>query len=136
MSGSNRELDPSFIEKQRQRLLRLQASLSAAARGTEQDESSLLGGNRDGSPEPEEDAQRLDQLDTDDSLVTRDYQRLEQVDRALKKIAAGTYGLSDEDGKPISRERLEAVPEALLTLEQEQALEQRAKGATPRPPRR
>jgi DnaK suppressor protein len=50
-------------------------------------------------------------------------ERLERVNRALKKIEEGTYGLSDRSGKPIPRERLEAVPEALYTLSEEQALE-------------
>jgi len=43
----------------------------------------------------------------------RDLQRLERVDRALRKIEEGTYGLSDISGQPIPRERLEAIPEAL-----------------------
>jgi len=50
------------------------------------------------------------------------------VDRALKKIEEGSYGLSDRSGKPIARERLEAVPEALYTLSEEQAGER-----SPRP---
>jgi DnaK suppressor protein len=45
------------------------------------------------------------------------------VDRALRKIEEGTYGLSDRSGKPIPRERLEAVPDALYTLSEEQVLE-------------
>jgi DnaK suppressor protein len=50
-------------------------------------------------------------------------ERLERVNRALKKIEEGTYGLSDRSGKPTPRERLEAVPEALYTLNEEQVLE-------------
>jgi len=37
----------------------------------------------------------------------------------LKKIEEGSYGLSDISGKPIPRERLDAVPEALYTLSEE-----------------
>jgi DnaK suppressor protein len=39
------------------------------------------------------------------------------VQRALQKIEEGTYGLCDATGEPILRERLEAVPEAIYTLE-------------------
>jgi DnaK suppressor protein len=48
--------------------------------------------------------------------------RLAQIDRALEKIKAGTYGFSDVSGDPIGEERLNAVPEATNTLrEQENA---------------
>lgn len=38
--------------------------------------------------------------------------RLESVQDALKRIEAGTYGLSVVSGKPIPAERLEARPDA------------------------
>ena len=47
---------------------------------------------------------------------------LAKIDRALAKIDEGTYGLSDVDGTPIPVERLEALPYALTTVEQEQSL--------------
>ena len=47
---------------------------------------------------------------------------LAKIDRALAKIDEGTYGLSDVDGKPIPIERLEVLPYALTTVEQEQSL--------------
>jgi DnaK suppressor protein len=45
--------------------------------------------------------------------------RLERVQRALRKIEEGTYGLSDDSGEPIPRGRLEAVPEAVRTVEEQ-----------------
>jgi RNA polymerase-binding transcription factor len=51
-----------------------------------------------------------------------DVETLEQVDRALSRIDAGTYGVSEVSGKPIPIERLEAVPYA-TTLVDEQPLE-------------
>ena len=44
---------------------------------------------------------------------------LAAVDRAEARLAAGTYGLSIESGKPIPDERLEAVPTAERTVEEE-----------------
>jgi DnaK suppressor protein len=41
----------------------------------------------------------------------------------LRKVEEGTYGLSDLSGKAIARERLEAIPEAICTLDEEGELE-------------
>jgi DnaK suppressor protein len=51
-----------------------------------------------------------------------DEETLVQVARALSRIEAGTYGLSEVSGKPIPIERLEAVPYA-AALVNEEALE-------------
>ena len=42
-----------------------------------------------------------------------------------EEIADGTYGFSDVSGSPIPRERLEAVPDAVCTFEEEGAYERR-----------
>ena len=48
-------------------------------------------------------------------------EQLAAVERAEGRLAAGTYGLSVESGEPIPDERLEAVPTAELTVEEERA---------------
>jgi DnaK suppressor protein len=53
---------------------------------------------------------------------TDDRATLVLVIRALERIDAGTYGLSEGSGKPIPIERLEAVPYA-ATLVNEEPLE-------------
>ena len=116
-------LDAAFIEKQRQSLARLRAALLLAAQGGEADESTLNAESRGGPREPEDDAQKLATLELDGNLVARDVARLNRVNRALQKIDAGTYGLSDISGEPIPRARLEAVPEAICTLAEERAAE-------------
>ena len=123
MSRGNPALDAAFLDKQRQYLLRLQASLRTAARSSESEESDLRDDATDGALESEDDAQKLAALELDGNLVVRDLERLERVDRALQKIAEGTYGISDLSGAPIPRERLEAVPEALYTLTEERGRE-------------
>ena len=47
--------------------------------------------------------------------------QLAAVERAEERLAAGTYGLSTESGQPIPDERLEAVPTAELTADEERA---------------
>jgi DnaK suppressor protein len=41
---------------------------------------------------------------------------LEDINRALDKFKAGTYGICDNCGNPIEPARLEALPEATLCL--------------------
>ena len=116
-------LNAAFVEKQRQHLLRLRQDLLAAARAAESDEAEVRGKSAREAVGCEDDAQRLDALERDGNLVVRDVERLERVGRALEKIEEGTYGLSDISGQPIPRERLEAIPEALYTLSEEERRE-------------
>jgi len=48
---------------------------------------------------------------------------LAAVERAEQRLAAGTYGLSTESGEPIPDERLEAVPTAERTAEEQARFE-------------
>jgi DnaK suppressor protein len=124
MSAKASKLDNLFIEKQRQYLTRLRAELLAARLRDEADEDNIKS-ERGGVQEYEDDAQRLAMLELDGNLVVRDIQRLARVDRALRKMEEGSYGLSDISGQLIGRERLEAVPEAIFTLAEEEAREQK-----------
>jgi DnaK suppressor protein len=124
MQAGKRGLDEAFVERQRQQLLRLRQTLLAASGTVESDEADVRGTSAREALEFEDDAQRLDALERDGLLVARDAERLEHVTRALKKIEEGTYGLSDMSGQPIPRERLEAAPEALYTLAEEERREQ------------
>lgn len=61
----------------------------------------------------------LYQDEFDEGLADDLREELAAVDRAEARLAAGTYGLSIESGKPIPDERLEAVPTAERTAEEE-----------------
>ena len=58
-----------------------------------------------------------DELDLGQADDLRD--ELAAVERAEARLAAGTYGLSIESGKPIPDERLEAIPTAERTADEE-----------------
>jgi DnaK suppressor protein len=58
-----------------------------------------------------------DELDAGRADDLRD--ELAAVERAEARLAAGTYGLSVLSGKPIPDERLEAIPTAERTVEEE-----------------
>ncbi|MBI3970283.1 MAG: TraR/DksA C4-type zinc finger protein [Chloroflexi bacterium] len=44
-------------------------------------------------------------------------QHLRQVDHALARIEHGTYGTCESCGRPIAKERLDALPEATLCID-------------------
>jgi DnaK suppressor protein len=79
----------------------------------------------DGEPADEYDpanlASDLYQDEFDEGLEEDLRDQLAAVERAEERLAAGTYGLSIESGRPIPDERLEAVPAAELTAEEERA---------------
>jgi DnaK suppressor protein len=117
------DLDKSFIEKQHRLLLELRDALRAAADRDEGEEAAARSESSGAAREYEDDAQRLAALELEGNLVVRDVARLERVNRALKKIDEGTYGFSDRSGSLIPRARLEAAPESILTLAEEQTQE-------------
>lgn len=118
---ANQELDQEFIDKQRERLMELKAELERVRDGLDEDQR-FRG-------EEEEDFTEHDSGDMSQSLFTREVdatveeqveRRLQHIQRALQKIEEGTYGLSDESGEPIPQGRLEAAPEAIRTVDEQQ----------------
>ena len=79
----------------------------------------------DGEPADEFDpanrASDLYQDEFDEGRADDLREQLAALERAEARLAAGTYGLSIESGQPIPDERLEAVPTAKLTADEERA---------------
>ena len=126
MTRKHPDLDERFIEAQRQRLETMQSEARATRQRASREERRL----NEEWQEPRDMADHgtdLARQDVDDSLERVEAVRLVEIERALEKIAAGTYGLSDESGEPIPRERLEAKPEALRTVEEEEEAAGRAR---------
>ena len=63
-------------------------------------------------------AQPLASEGVDDAVEAQLRRRLAALDRAEKRLDAGTYGLSLRSGAPIPDARLEADPAAELTFEE------------------
>jgi RNA polymerase-binding transcription factor DksA len=57
------------------------------------------------------------------SLIERLERELEAVGRAMKRLEDGSYGISVESGQPIPDGRLEAVPHAERTVEEQARFE-------------
>jgi DnaK suppressor protein len=66
--------------------------------------------SRDEEAEPEEVAQRATEVADQLGVADRERALLDEVERALGKLGAGTYGLAESTGKPIPLARLAAVP--------------------------
>jgi len=73
---------------------------------------------REGSPfgKREEGATEAWELEKSLALESKLYDALAEIDRALAKYKAGTYGICDACGKKIEIARLEALPQANLCL--------------------
>ena len=121
---ANAELDEKFVARQKERLEQMRDELhriQGRMRADEQDRA-----------EQEEDFTEHDSGDMSRELFDREMdatieqqagQRLGAVERALEKIEEGTYGLSDESGDPIPEGRLEAAPEAVRTVDEQERYE-------------
>jgi DnaK suppressor protein len=111
------QMDPDhardLLQAERQRLERLLARLGHQDDSEEADEI-----------DPANLASDLYQDEFNETRAEDIRRQLDAVERAETRLAAGTYGLSVESGKPIPDERLEAVPTAELTAEEERAREQ------------
>ena len=121
----NDEIDHQFVERQRERLLGVRDELLRIREGVAEDERDL--GEKEGDFTEHDSgdmSQNMFTREMDASIGEQAERRLGEVDRALRKIEEGTYGLSDDSGEPIPKGRLEAVPEAARTVEEQQRFEQ------------
>jgi DnaK suppressor protein len=121
---ANDALDQEFVGSQKQRLIDLRDELARVRDGLEEDERGLEGGEDEFTETDSGDmSQSIFDREMDATLEVQTERRLKEVDRALKKIEEGTYGICDDTGEEIPRGRLEAVPEAIRTVEAQQRFE-------------
>lgn len=98
------------LEEEQKRLRQELVQLEISAQPTE--------ARREGSPfgKREEEATESLELEKRLALEKRIGGALTEIEHALRKFDKGTYGLCDSCGKPISPERMEALPQASLCL--------------------
>jgi DnaK suppressor protein len=121
MIDKHARFDHAYLENKRRQLIKLRAELLAAARDAQGEEEALRSDAAGEAHESEDEAQRLAMLEVDEAVAARDFARLARIDRALHKIQDGTYGLSDVTGEPIPAERLEAMPDAIDTVAEQES---------------
>ena len=100
--------------------------LDALRRRLEEERSRILAVLRtptvasyDERSEPEEMAQRTAEQDERVDIADRERALLAEVEHALEKLRAGTYGFDELTGEPIAYERLAAIPWARGAADEE-----------------
>jgi DnaK suppressor protein len=118
-----------FYERLKQEQARLKYELqqlkAEEKSADEQREGSPFGKREEGATEAFELEKRL-------ALERRLTDALVEVEHALKKYEAGTYGICDLCSRPIGSARLEALPQATLCLECKARQAQNARSRTTR----
>ncbi len=113
----------------RERLQKRRREIASSRAASERGALEVREGRTD--PEYEESAQADHVEYTLNRLSDAQERELEQIDAALARVDAGTYGLCVECEQPISSDRLEALPYALRCAECAAREESRS---APRPP--
>jgi RNA polymerase-binding transcription factor len=103
-----------LLTKERERIQRTLTALAGPAEG---DELSHV------DQHLADEGSELTQQETDEGLAERLREELEAIDRAEVRLGEGTYGLSVESGEPIPDGRLERLPWAERTAEEQARLE-------------
>ncbi len=106
-------MNPTMLEYFRHKLLKWRAELLAESSET------LINLQDGGIQEPDIADRASAETDKALELRTRDRERklLSKIDDALGRIADGSYGYCEETGDPIGIKRLEARPNATLSVE-------------------
>jgi len=121
---ANEVLDQDFIDDQRRRLIDLRNELSGVRDGLDEDQRELEGqGNDFAETDSGDMSQSIFDREMDASVGEQIGSRIGEVERALQKIEDGTYGVCEDTGESIPKGRLEAVPEAIRTVEAQQRFE-------------
>jgi RNA polymerase-binding transcription factor len=104
-----------LLQRERERIESSLADLKRV-RGSEVSEVEV-------ATDPSDDAEVIEEEQVDDAIEQQLRAELEAVERAEKRLEDGTYGFSVESGEPIPPQRLEAIPWAERTAEEQQRYE-------------
>jgi DnaK suppressor protein len=105
-------------ERARQRLAEERARIESALRRFDQRGSD--DGLSDDDDEIADKASDLNEGELEEGVAEELQAHLDAIGRAEQRLSDGTYGRSIESGEPIPDGRLEAIPWAELTVEEEQ----------------
>jgi RNA polymerase-binding protein DksA len=115
------------LDRYRQILLRKRGELVGDVADLEQQALQGASGSLSHTPQhmAEQGSEAYDQaLQLD--LAAADRKLIREIDDALKRIEAGSYGVCELTGNPIKQERLEELPWARYSIEAARELERRS----------
>ena len=116
-------MDEAFLKRMKQKLLDMKKEILENLAAENEEFNSIV------SAEESKDIVDIASTDLDKKVLgalgDQEVRRLRLIESALSRIENGTYGVCLKTGKPIPRERLEAIPYALYTVEYQNEVERR-----------
>jgi RNA polymerase-binding transcription factor DksA len=117
-----KDFDVKFLTAQRTLLLGERAALLGQATRLEDEANSLIEEQEMGDVQFDDEGGEGDTMvverERDLTLSAQARQTIADIDTALGRLTIGSYGYSTESGRPIPRERLEAIPWATMLVEE------------------
>jgi len=114
------KLPKKFVEEMKARLIEERAKYLRTAEDMRAEADSLFDDREPGDVQFDEESGEGDTLSVERerglALSTQAQSAVQQIDEALARIAAGTYGICVASGEPIPKERLDAIPWAAMTV--------------------
>ena len=117
-----KDFDVKFLTSMRALLLEEKAALLGQAVRLEDEANSLIEEQEMGDVQFDDEGGEGDTMvverERDLTLSAQARQTIADIDTALGRLTTGRYGYSTESGRPIPRERLEAIPWATMLVEE------------------
>jgi len=117
-----KDFDARFLLAQRTLLMQEREQLTGQATRLEDEANSLIEEQEMGDVQFDEEGGEGDTIvverERDLALSAQARQTIADIDAALERLKTGAYGYSVVSGRAISRERLEAIPWAVVLVEE------------------
>ena len=117
-----KDFDVKFLKNQHVRLIAERDALLGQASRLEDEANSLIEDGEMGDVQFDDESGEGDTMvverERDLALSAQARQTIADIDAALDRMSTGTYGYSVVSGRPIPRERLEAIPWATVLVEE------------------
>ncbi len=119
--GAKQRFGEAFLDKQRQALLAERRRYTEHAERYEAEAEQLVSEREPGDVQFDEESGEGDSIAVEREralqISAREREEIAEIDAALARIDNGTYGICVVSGKPIPKERLEAIPHASMRVE-------------------
>lgn len=116
------DFDAEFLAEQRAALIAERDRLTGQATRLEDEANALIEEAEMGDVQFDEESGEGDTMvverERDLALSAQARQTITEIDAAMERLADGTYGYSAVSGRPIPRERLEALPWTTVLVEE------------------
>jgi RNA polymerase-binding transcription factor DksA len=117
-----KDFDAKFLKSQQDLLLAERRALTGQALRLEDEANSLIEEGEMGDVQFDDESGEGDTMvverERDLALSAQARQTIADIDAALRRLSEGSYGYSVVSGRPIPRERLEAIPWATVLVEE------------------